>query len=252
MNKTVDQIEKELDAKIPRSVVEERDGGGGRMLSYLSGHYVIDRLNKIFGPLNWSKQVTDIREVVNTVNKRQRDGSYKEEKYPAYIVKVVLTVKSDDSPYMTIKEAYGYGADKSGLNAHELAIKEAVTDALKVAAKDLGMSLGLALYSKEQENVEDDEQPAPPSPRAQPVQKQTVVEKDAKREESSGSDDAEKAKDVLRSTIRSYVKVAIKKGTTTMDKVKEHLKSSFDADSLDSVPTVEKLEGILEYVKGLS
>ena len=52
---------------------------------------------------------------------------------------------------------YGDGSDaKNAGKAHELAAKESVTDGLKRAAKNLGMSMGLALYSKEQENVEDE------------------------------------------------------------------------------------------------
>lgn len=150
MSKTIEQIEQELDQKIPRDVVSLRDGGGGRKLSYLEGHYVIDRLNKVFGHLNWAKEILDVKEVVNTTTK----GAF-----PAYLVKVRLSVFFTDSNQIqraVIKEGYGYGADKSGQNAHELAIKEAVTDGLKVAAKDLGMSMGLALYDKTQENVEDE------------------------------------------------------------------------------------------------
>lgn len=146
--KTIEQIESELSAKIPRDVVSLRDGGAGRKLSYLEGWYVIDRLNTIFGPLNWAKEIIEIKEVVNTTNKGQ---------FPAYIVKVRLSVIKPDHT-VVIKEGFGYGADKSGLNAHELAIKEAVTDAMKVAAKDFGMSLGLALYDRNQENVEDEVQ----------------------------------------------------------------------------------------------
>src|ERR1700744_3140760 len=126
--KTIEQIESELKAKIPRDVVSLRDGGGGRKLSYLEGWYVIDRLNKIFGHTGWSKEVLDVRQVVNTTQRGE---------FPAYIVKVRLTIVNENN-IVIYKEAYGYGADKSSQNAHELAIKEAVTDALKVAAKDFG------------------------------------------------------------------------------------------------------------------
>jgi DNA repair and recombination protein RAD52 len=159
MSKTIQEIEKQLDEGIPRSVVSERDGGGGRKLSYLEGHYVIDRLNKVFGHLNWSKEIVEIKEVVNTTSK----GTF-----PAYLAKVRLIIRPPHTEGLTyyqenvIKEGYGYGADKSGQNAHELAIKEAVTDGLKVAAKDLGQSMGLALYDKTQENVIDDEEPQRP------------------------------------------------------------------------------------------
>lgn len=149
--RTIKEIEAMLDEKIPRSVVEQRDGGGGRSLSYLTAHYVIDRLNQVFGHMNWTKEIKEVKEVVNTTSRGQ---------FPAYIVKVRLTVSipgEEGSFTCVAKEAYGYGNDKSGQNAHELAIKEAVSDALKVAAKDFGMSMGLALYDKEQVNVEEEE-----------------------------------------------------------------------------------------------
>lgn len=238
MSKPLDQIEKELDAKIPRSAVRERDGGGGRRLSYLEGHYVIDRLNQIFGPLGWSKYITEVKEVVNKTSKGE---------FPAYLVKVVLNVHtSHPSGYLSAtKEAYGYGADKSGQNAHELAIKEAVTDALKVAAKDLGMSLGLALYDKNQENVDDGETntagdlPQDSSPRKE------VVEEAAGASATNPSS-AEK----LRLAIRSHVKVAIKKGTLTAERIKSHIKNNYASETLDGVGAPEDLEAILEYVMG--
>jgi dTDP-4-amino-4,6-dideoxygalactose transaminase len=44
--KTYEQLVKEFDEKIPADVVATRLGGRGMKLSYLEGHYVIDRLNK--------------------------------------------------------------------------------------------------------------------------------------------------------------------------------------------------------------
>lgn len=161
------EISAQLDEKIPRDVVSLRDGGGGRKLSYLEGHYVIDRLNKVFGHLNWAKEITDVRLVSNVTNRGE---------FPAYLVKVRLTVFVMNRAM--VKEGYGYGSDKSSQNAHELAIKEAVTDALKVAAKDLGMSMGLALYDKTQENVEDDK------PKAAEVTKPVEVKAKSSDKES--------------------------------------------------------------------
>lgn len=238
MSKTLEQVEQELDAKIPRSAVRERDGGGGRKLSYLEGHYVIDRLNKIFGPLGWSKEIAEIKEVVSKTPRGE---------FPAYLVKVILSIHGKDNYRNVVKEAYGYGADKSGQNAHELAMKEAVTDALKVAAKDLGMSLGLALYDKTQENVDDNEEPkaqhvSPPNSARSPS-----VESPA-REATSGQAPADK----LKLAIRSHVKAAIKKGVTSTEAIKAHLKGNYAADSLDGVGAPEDLQAILDYVRKLT
>lgn len=221
MNKTLEELGLELDQKIPRDVVSLRDGGGGRKLSYLEGHYVIDRLNKVFGHINWSKEIIDVRQVSNTITKTNYKtlGSSTHE-YPAYLVKVRLTVgfATPDGQFKTAtKEGYGYGSDKSSQNAHELAIKEAVTDALKVAAKDLGMSMGLALYDKTQENVDDGDEE-----RIEPIKR---VEKPEVRDDKgtsgtsqAGIDAATPAK--LEEAIKQYVKVAVAQKRLTIEEFK--------------------------------
>lgn len=235
MAKTIEQIEQELDQKIPRDVVSLRDGGGGRKLSYLEGHYVIDRLNKVFGHLNWAKEILDVKEVINTTSK----GTF-----PAYLVKVRLSVFFTDSnqiPRAVIKEGYGYGADKSGQNAHELAIKEAVTDGLKVAAKDLGMSMGLALYDKTQENVEDEPVAIPSTSRmvtALKVPTDTVNPTENKLG-STPLANSSSNKDTLKEAIQKTAKVldALKKLSLT--DFKKQLKEDFGANFVADLTDVE-------------
>lgn len=143
--KSFEEIQKQLDEKIPRDVISERDGGGGRKLSYLETHYVIDRMNKVFGNCGWDFE---------TVSNEAIPGADK----PTYVAKVRIKamVKVAEGQFITItKEGTGYGRDKSTLNPHEMATKEAESDALKRAAMKFGMSLGLALYSKDQENIDD-------------------------------------------------------------------------------------------------
>src|SRR4051812_31969840 len=54
---------------------------------------------------------------------------------------------------------YGSGIDKDIGQAHESAIKEAETDAMKRALMTFGNPFGLALYDKDQANVVDDSGP---------------------------------------------------------------------------------------------
>lgn len=251
MSRTLEMIESELDAKIPRSAVAERDGGGGRRLSYLEGFYVIDRLNKIFGPTGWTKEILDVRQVENAT----KNGVF-----PAYLVKVRLSIHvSTDSALHAVKEAYGYGSDKSSQNAHELAIKEAVTDALKVAAKDLGMSLGLALYDKTQENVDDDEedqevkqvvQSKPISPKVVAKAVESPSSSAGAPTSTAGSDSGPSA-EKLRAVIRSHVSAAIKKGVLTMDGMKGYLSDKHGAVTLDELH-IERLTQVLEHVQTLT
>lgn len=224
--KEMEQIEKELNEKIPRDVVSLRDGGGGRKLSYLEGWYVIDRLNKIFGPLGWAKEVMEVRPVVNTTTKGE---------FPAYLVKVRLTVQFQGA--ITVKEGYGYGADKSVQNAHELAMKEAVTDALKVAAKDLGMSMGLALYDKTQENVEDVVE-TPPKIDISASKVHPVVNKPQSRED-------------LLEAVRSYFKVAEAQKKITKEKFKHDLDILYSKSKIDDLSS-DHLLLVLNNLKELT
>ncbi len=201
--KTNEAVLNDLNAKIPRDVISEREGGGGRTLSYLEGHYVIDRLNQLFGPNNWNANILEARLL----------GTQK----PSYLLHLRLTVTFPDGS-IKISEALGYGSDKGSNNPHELAIKEARTDALKVAAKDLGMSLGLALYSKDQENVDDSVKGAPSKP---PVEKQEPAAPAPKSEAAPAK------RDIVNKSVQEYVRVIIDKKLRTKEDITRLLKEKY-------------------------
>jgi DNA recombination protein Rad52 len=138
----VTKVVEALEAKIPREAVSLREAGRGQKLSYLETWYVIDRMNKVFGNLNWSSETVENR-MIGTTDKG----------YPIYVAKVRIIVNTPNGSIF--RDGTGYGVDKSGLNAHEMAAKEAESDAFKRAAMKYGTSMGLALYDKTQENVED-------------------------------------------------------------------------------------------------
>lgn len=134
------EIQKLLDEPISRENVSTRSGGSGKSLSYLETWYVIDRLNQVLGTANWSNEIRELQLL---------PGNGK----PSY--RAIVRVLANIDGVVSMKDGVGFGSDKSDFNAHELAMKEAVSDALKVAAKNLGRSLGLALYDKTQEFVTD-------------------------------------------------------------------------------------------------
>jgi len=144
-------IRKQLDANIPQDVIATRQGGGGKSLSYLETWYVIDRLNQVLGQGNWGYSSE-----VSKVFEGKSANSYGEVFATSYIAKVNLNVKIGEQWANFEDYGYGDGTDKSNPGkAHELAVKEAVSDGLKRAAKNLGRSMGLALYDKTQEYVGD-------------------------------------------------------------------------------------------------
>ena len=147
MNLTDEQRAK-LNADLPREDIKEREGGGNKKLSFVEGWRVIDVLNSIIGAGNWSYRTTVTKEYEGTNEK----GQY----LCTYLGRCVLTVGD-----CVIEDVgAGQGQDKRAGEAIEKAAKEAATDALKRCAKSLGRRMGLALYDKTQEHVEDGATPA--------------------------------------------------------------------------------------------
>lgn len=150
-----EQLKQALNAPFPRSAVATREQGG-KKLSYTEGHYVIRTLNAIFGNAEWSYEVTT-REVYRerTLDKLKNGGEV-ERWHVSYSASCKLTAGNAT----IVDVGHGHGIDRDCGLAIESAEKEAATDSLKRCAKSLGDALGLALYSKGQENVADE--PAEP------------------------------------------------------------------------------------------
>lgn len=149
MSKTA--IQQELDASIPKDVVHTRSQAG-RDLSYLETWYVIDRLNQVLGQGNWGYQTVKLDKVFEG-----KVEQYSGEVYAtSYTAQVSLLATLEQNKTVVFSDVgYGDGTDKKNPGkAHELAVKEAVSDGLKRAAKNLGRSMGLALYDKTQKFVD--------------------------------------------------------------------------------------------------
>ena len=137
----------DLDAPLNRANVKERSQAG-RKLSYIEGWMAIAEANRIFGFDAWTRETMFDRCVAENprkIGQAQRDGWS-----VSYIAKVRVTVEG------VVREGIGagHGIDVDLGLAHESAIKEAETDAMKRALMTFGNPFGLALYDKEQANVE--------------------------------------------------------------------------------------------------
>lgn len=230
-----------LDAPIPRSAIASRPGGSGKTLSYLEGWYVINRLNEIYGNGKWSYEMTELR-LVDTTPVIDRYGK---EKFTAhYIATVSLNVPTveklkDWRSFSTFTDVgYGNGSDaKSPGAAHELAVKEAVTDGLKRCAKNLGLSLGLALYDKTQENVvEDEDQDATPTTKAKP----------------SKETKSDVTKENILKSISATARVLISKGQTSKEDLVKTLLSKYsvnDKSELSKDQALEFLDSLKSQLK---
>lgn len=122
---------------------------------YLEGWHVIAEANRIFGFDAWSYEVisaTPVAQEPRKIGQQKRDGWGVT--YTSKVRVEVAGVYRED-----FGAGHGYDVDL-GL-AHESAVKEAVTDALKRALRTFGNPFGLALYDKSRANVEATPEPKP-------------------------------------------------------------------------------------------
>lgn len=143
-----------LKAPLNRAHVKSRSQAG-RSLSYIEGWHAIAEANRIFGFDGWNRETTDIRPVCDPY--QDAKGNWR----VSYMAKVRITVAAEKLIDGVVRNGCGYGSgiDKDLGQAHESALKEAETDAMKRALMTFGNPFGLALYDKEQANVAVEPEP---------------------------------------------------------------------------------------------
>lgn len=150
MSFTQEQIDA-LSAKLDKGAVKERTQAG-RKLSYIEGWHAIAEANRIFGFDAWTRETLELRMVAE----RERQVGQGQGFGVTYIAKVRVIVDGVAREGM----GAGHGIDRDLGLAHESAVKEAETDAMKRALMTFGNPFGLALYDKTQENVETHSAPS--------------------------------------------------------------------------------------------
>jgi DNA recombination protein Rad52 len=140
-----------LSAPLDRAKVRQREQGRSSV-SYLEGWQVIAEANRIFGFDGWQRETFALRCVnqsERTIGREQRPGWG-----VTYTARVRITVGEGTSALL-IREGCGagHGIDTDLGQAHESALKEAETDAMKRALMTFGNPFGLALYDKQQREV---------------------------------------------------------------------------------------------------
>jgi DNA repair and recombination protein RAD52 len=135
-----------LKAPLDKRHVKTRDQSG-TTLSYVMAWHAIAEANRIFGFDGWSRETLDM----TCVSDRERKVGSGTGFGVAYTARVRITVGG------VMRDGFGAGTqvDRDHGKAHEGASKEAESDATKRALMTFGNAFGLALYDKEQANVED-------------------------------------------------------------------------------------------------
>ena len=165
-----------LAAPLDRANVRQREQGRGKV-AYLEGWQVIAEANRIFGFDGWQRQTIAVRCVAQAERPIGRDQ--KPGWGVTYTARVRVTVTAGGRPpLMREGSGAGHGIDVDLGQAHESALKEAETDAMKRALMTFGNPFGLALYDKQQRQVstaggqgEGPQRPAvqrPPASRPEP------------------------------------------------------------------------------------
>lgn len=148
-----DKIKPELRKKLdPKHIKPPPQGKYGE---YVDGYHVVSEANRIFGEDGWSYEITDMRQV-SRVEAKDRNGN--DQIRVGYYCAVKVYVNGASFKHGA---AVGTGIAKpeNEADAHESAVKEAETDALKRALRTYGNTFGLALYDRDRANVGTERDP---------------------------------------------------------------------------------------------
>ena len=157
----IDELKKPLD---PRHVASRSQGGG--QVSYIEGWHAIAEANRIFGFDGWTRETLDIVQLGEPYQNAKGNNVV------SYRAKVRIVVFGDSDQFTVTREGcgFGQGIDRDLGQAHESALKEAETDAMKRALMTFGNPFGLALYDKSRANVQ-----APPPELINDVQREELM-----------------------------------------------------------------------------
>lgn len=120
-----------LSAPTPAQFIRKKPGRGGKSVSYVEGGYVTNQLNKVFGPMNWSFEVTE-RGETQRINEKNAEGEV--------WVYGKLTIHDHQRGYTVSKGQYGQHPVHKNVPMGD-ALKAAETDALKKCASLFGIAL---------------------------------------------------------------------------------------------------------------
>ena len=127
-------------------------------MSHVSQQDITAHLTRIFGFEGWDKEILELRCVYERENpKNKKQSASRDNGWDAcYLATVRLTIRDPEGNVVTVKEdgSTGLAENQRSLgDAHDLAMKSAISLATKRAAKDLGDNFGLSLYNKGQQSA---------------------------------------------------------------------------------------------------
>lgn len=158
-NSIDEAIEEALKLPLDAANVKTRPKGRGVELSYIESHVAIREANSVFGNLGWDSETIECRVLSEHSYKNTTKNGDEFD-----VFEVIAMAKVRVQVGVCYREGVGLGngnvndysgTGKSRMDAYELAMKEAESDARKRALMTFGDRFGLALYDKDQKNVLD-------------------------------------------------------------------------------------------------
>jgi DNA recombination protein Rad52 len=131
-----------LSSKLSPKHVKSRRDGNGQTLFYVEGWHVIAEANRIFGFDAWDRQTLSTECV-------WQSAAHQRQQACSYVARVRVTVRAGGTVVCREASGSGHGVGPTAGAAHESAIKEAETDAMKRALITFANPFGLALYDPE-------------------------------------------------------------------------------------------------------
>ncbi|MDB5408572.1 MAG: hypothetical protein JWL84_3484 [Rhodospirillales bacterium] len=151
-----DQQQKLLSGKLNPRVVKTREQRG-KQLSYIEGWYAIAEANRVFGFDGWDRETISAACIWEDARRDPRAC--------AYAARVRIRVRAGHALVFRDGSGVGHGTGATMGEAHESALKEAETDAMKRALTTFGNLFGLALYDKNRAGVRGGLKAPVPAPR---------------------------------------------------------------------------------------
>jgi len=144
-----------LDAKLNGALVKTRKQSG-QTLSYIEGWRAIDEANRIFGFDGWTRETLSTECVYSGEYQKAvwENGRKTDKTVPAFRCTYHARVRVTAGGVFRDGTGSGHGFGENPGDAHESAVKESETDAMKRALMTFGNPFGLALYDKDQTDVE--------------------------------------------------------------------------------------------------
>lgn len=146
-------IREVLEETIPRSVIQQREGGGHKVLYYVSGNFVIDQLNRAFNyAWSWSIDKAWIQPSEPKIDKYKGNESIPQPPVAHVIGTLTVFLKDTNGTVFPIsKTGTGSKVILGGAADQDSVFKAAATDAIKKAASLLGLGAQLYRDKNEQE-----------------------------------------------------------------------------------------------------